>query len=62
MVHDGTTACQRIKKLRTSNTMLPMGEKVVWRMPTDGRRRNKLESAHQYVLQVLCRERENSWS
>ena len=44
---DGKTAYQRIKNKRPSNKMLPFGEKVVWMMPKDNHRRNKLDSIHQ---------------
>ena len=41
MVHDGKTAYQRSK-------MLSVGEKIVWMMPKDYHRRNKLKSTHQF--------------
>ena len=47
-VQDGKTAYQRIKNKRPSNKMLPFGEKVVWMMPMDYHRRNKLDSIRQF--------------
>ena len=45
-VNDGKTAYQRIKNKRPSNKMQPFGEEVVWMMPRDSHRRNKLDSNH----------------
>ena len=49
-VHDGKTACQRIKKKRQSNKLLPFGE-VVW-MQMDNHSENKLDSIHQFGVFV----------
>ena len=46
------TVCERIKNKRPSNKMLPFGEKVVWMMPKDNFRRNKLDSIHQFGVFV----------
>ena len=51
-VHDGKTAYQRIKNKRPSNKMQPFGVKVVWMMPKDNHRRNKLDSIHQFGVFV----------
>ena len=51
-VHDGKTACQRIKNKRPTDKILPFREKVVWMMPEDNHRRNKLDSIHQFRVFV----------
>ena len=51
-VHDGRTAYRRVKNKRPNNWMLPFGEKVVWMMPKDNRRRNKLDSIPQFGVFV----------
>ena len=51
-VHDGKTAYQKIKNKSPSNKMMPLGEKVVWMMPKDNHRRNKLEPMHQFGVFV----------
>ena len=56
-VHDGKTAYQRIKNKRPSNTMLPFGEKVVWMLPKDNHRRNKLDSSIRSVRQYRTKNR-----
>ena len=51
-VHDGKTAYQKRKKKSHSNKMMPFGEKVVWVMPKDNHRRNKLKPMHQFGVFV----------
>ena len=51
-VHDGKTAYQKIKNKSPSNKMMPFGEKVVWMMPKDNHRRNKLGPMHQFGVFV----------
>ena len=49
-VHDWKTAYQKIKNKSPSNKMMPFGEKVVWMMPKDNHRRNKVEPMDQFVV------------
>ena len=51
-VHDGKTAYQKIEHKSFSNKMMPFGEKVVWMMPKDSNRRNKLEPLHNFGVFV----------
>ena len=41
-----------VKNKRPRNKMLPFGEKVVWMMPKENHRRNKLDSNHQFGVFV----------
>ena len=53
-VHDGKTAYRRVKNKRPNKNMLPFGEseRVVWMMPKDNRRRNKLDAIHLFGVFV----------
>ena len=50
-VHEGKMANQKIKNKGPSNKMLPFG--VVWTMPNDDHRRNKLDSIRQFAAFVV---------
>ena len=50
-VHDGKTAYQKIKNKSPSHKVMPFRE-VVWVMPKDNHRRNKLEPMHQFGVFV----------
>ena len=51
-VHDGKTACGEDQDKRPSNKMLAFGDTVVWTMPKDNHRRNKMDSIHQFGVFV----------
>ena len=47
-VDDGMTSYERVKHKRPSNNMLLLRERVVWMMPKNIHRKNKLESIYHF--------------